>query len=196
MFAVVANGIQAICKTQRQLDTILALYTYPKFEKFSNTEDAYKWIRDHSRVQYSSHYNQYGETMGIGFVSVTYSIKNNTIYYHIDTEQFGYLGAVSTDKNVAIRSGRNNMDVIISNIVLDDLKISSHIIAIRRIINILGEYVDVDITVPDMSVYLAITKYRGDNYIIRSLKNDLEKRLGGISFTVKEDSSGIQNMLL
>ena len=74
MFAVVANGVQAICHTQRQLDTILALYSYPKFKKFSKEEEAYEWIRQHSRVNYTSCYNQYGDTMGIGFVSVTYSI--------------------------------------------------------------------------------------------------------------------------
>ena len=79
---------------------------------------------------------------------------------------------------------------------MDDLKISSHIIAIKRVLNLLGSYVDVDITVPDMSVYLAITKYKGNNYIIHSLKNDFEKRLGGVSFTIKEANNGIQNMLL
>lgn len=196
MFAVVANGVQEICHTQRQLDTILALYSYPKFKKFSKEEEAYEWIRQHSRVNYTSCYNQYGDTMGIGFVSVTYSISNNTIYYHVNTEKFGYLAVFSSDKNVAIRQGRESLDIVVSNVVLDDLKISSHIIAIKRILILLGSYVDVDITVPDMSVYLAITKYKGNNYMIHSLKNDFEKRLGGVSFTIKEGNDGIQNMLL
>lgn len=40
MFAVVANGIQTICKTQRQLDYILAVYPYPKFKKCYTEEEA------------------------------------------------------------------------------------------------------------------------------------------------------------
>lgn len=185
MFAVVANGIQTICKTQRQLDNILALYTYPKFQKFNREEDALKWIRQHSRVSWSNIYKQYGDTSGAGFLEIKYEIQNNTIAYNIDTEQLGYIGAISDDKDVAIRNGRTSIDIIVSNVVLDDLKISSHIIAIRRVLRLLGPYVDIDVLLPDMSVYLAITEYKGKNYIIRGLKQDIASRLGGVSFTVR-----------
>lgn len=191
MFAVVANGMQAICKTQRQLDNILALYTYPKFQKFNREEEALQWIRQHSRVSWENAYNQYGDTSSAGFISVTYKIQDNTISYHVETEHLGYIGAISSDKDIAIRNGRSSIDVIISNVVLDNLKISSHIIAIQRILRLMGSYVDVNVVLPDMSIYLAITKYRGNNYIIRSLKKDIADRLGGISFTVKGEDLNV-----
>ena len=187
MFAVVANGLQTICKTQRQLDNILALYTYPKFAKVSTEEEALRWIREHTRGVTVNYHKQYGETADFGFLNVTYEVHDseNSIHYHIDSEQLGYITAFNDDKDVAVRSGRTSTDVIVSNIVLDDMKISSHIIAVRRILMIIGSYVDVNIILPDMSVFLAITKYKGKNYNIRGLQKEIASRLGGVSFSVK-----------
>ena len=59
-------------------------------------------------------------------------------------------------------------------------------VAVRRILKILGEYADVDIIVPDISIYLAATKYTGKNYMVRGLQQDIQNRLGAVSFTVRE----------
>lgn len=183
---MVANGLQTICKTQRQLDNILALYTYPKFAKFSKEEDALRWIRANTRGVCINNHKQYGDTANFGFVNITYSITDsNSIEYFVDTSQVGYISTYSNDNDVCIRSGRNSIAVVVNNVVLDDAKISSHIIAIRRILIILGQYIDVNIVVPDMSVFLAITKYKGKNYIIKGLQKDIAKRLGGVSFSIK-----------
>ena len=194
MFAVVANGFQTICSTQRQLDNILALYTYPKFAKFNDEEAALRWIREHSRAVRHNYHTQYGDTASYGFANITYVIENNSVKYHVDTEQLGYVSTFTYDNDVAIRSGRNSLDIIVSNVVLDDLKITSHVIAIKRVLMLLGGFIDVNIEVPDMSVYLAITKYRGSNYIITGLQRDIEKRLGGVSFSVRGE--GYESSLL
>lgn len=184
MFAVVANGFQGVCKTQRHLDMVLALYTYPKFRKVNTEEEAFKWIRENSRSFHSNRCVQYGNTASTGFLNVRYKIVDNRIEYNVDTNQVGFVNTINSNKDVIIRSGPNNFDVIIENVVLQDEKITSHIIAIKRILSVIGDYVDVNVMVPDMSVYLAITKYRGSNYIIQSLQRDIDNRLGGISFTV------------
>jgi hypothetical protein len=62
------------------------------------------------------------------------------------------------------------------------------VIAIRRILIILGTIIDVDVIVPDISVYLAATKYTGRNYMIKGLQKDIADRIGGVSFTVREMS--------
>lgn len=191
MFAVVANGMQTICRTQRQLDNILALYTYPKFQKFEKEEDALKWLRIHSRASWSMEHdhNHYGDTCYNGFADVTYVIAGNTIHYYINTERLGFINIVSQDMDTAVKNGRENIEVIVSNVVLNDLKITSHVIAVHRILRLIGRFVDVNIRLPDMSVYLAVTRYAGKNYIIRSLKREIEERLGGVSFTVGGDTN-------
>ena len=184
MFAVVANGFQGVCKTQRHLDMVIALYTYPKFKRVSTDEEAVRWIRENARSFHSNKCIQYGNTASAGFLNVRYRIVDTRIEYSVDTNVVGFVNTYNKNKDVVIRSGINNFDVIIENVVLDDEKITSHIIAIKRILNVIGDYVDVNIVVPDMSVYLAVTKYRGNNYIIQSLQRDIDNRLGGISFTV------------
>lgn len=186
MFAVVANGMQTICYTQRQLDTILAIYPYPKFRKFSDEDTAMEWLRANTRVNDLLRYNQYGETMTRGFASVEYFIANNSIYCNVRTKKVGFIRVWTEDENVKVDARPNMIKIKICNVVLDDEMIAHHILAIRRILRVLGEYVDVDIVLPDVSVYLAATKYKGSNYIIRGFQNDLRSRLGGVSFTIKE----------
>lgn len=185
MFAVIANGIQTICKTQRKLDMILAVYPYPKFCKCATEEEGRAWLRQHSRGNFSSNVTKYGTTSQTGYAQVEYFIWNDTAYYNIDTSRIGYLRVV-TGNDMSVDARANLIKVCIKNIHLNDMSIMSHCIAIRRILKVIGSFVDVDIIVPDMSIYLAATKYTGKNYMIKGLQRDIDSRLGGVSFTVRE----------
>lgn len=186
MFAVVANGIQKICTSQRALDLIMAIYPYPKIAKCRNEEEAREWLRRHSRSSSSRNIKKYGDTANRGYASVEYFIYDNNIYYNIDTTLLGYLKIENTADNVVIDARPNLIKVQITNLAVKDELIIGHVIAIRRILKIIGEFIDIDIVVPDMSIYLAATAYKGQNYMIKGLQKDIATRLGGVSFTVKE----------
>lgn len=81
MYAVVANGICAICKTQSQLEAIIAVYPYPKFRKVYSEEEGREWIRRHNRSRNDYKFENYGNTFGSGYVSVstTYSTLSSLI---------------------------------------------------------------------------------------------------------------------
>jgi hypothetical protein len=186
MYALVANGIQAICKTQRKLETMIAIYAYPKFCKCNTEDEARAWIRKHSRPDYANKFSRYGTTSENGYAQVEYFISKECIYYNVDTSRLGFVKVCNKGNNTSIDARSNLIKVKISNIGVDDRSIVSHVIAIRRILIILGTIIDVDVIVPDISVYLAATKYTGRNYMIKGLQKDIADRIGGVSFTVRE----------
>lgn len=187
MFAVVANGIQTICRTQRALDRIIAIYPYPKFAKCKTIEEARAWIMRNTRVFDNMNHHHYGNTSSSGYATIRYEITGNSIIYNIDTKRVGYIRVPTDDKDVAVDSRFDKLNVVISNVVLRNDLITHHIIAIRRILKLLGDYIDVDIVIPDISIFLAITKYSGRNYIILGLQNDIAERVGALSLTIEEE---------
>jgi len=190
MFAVVANGLQTICKTQRQLDAIISLYPYPKFRRCNTIEDARKWIRENKRVTTSTRFSQYGETAITGYAVISYEIKDGFISYEIDTQRVGYI-RIKVQDNVLIESRKDLLRVNCLNTKLDDQLIAHHAVAIRRILKLLGEFVDVDIVVPDISVYLALTKYSGRDFNIKGAQHDIASRLGAVSLTVRQGVTSV-----
>lgn len=184
MFAVVANGIQTICKTQRQLDYILAVYPYPKFKKCSTEEEAREWIKQNTRQFNIIKYSHYGNTAISGYAIIEYFIANNNVYYNIRTEKVGYI-KIQADNDIKVDSRKSLLKVKVCNVRLDNSLIAHHVIAIRRILKLLGSYIDVDIIVPDISIFLALTKYSGKNYIIKGIQKEIASRLGAVSITIK-----------
>lgn len=183
MYAVVANGICAICKAQSQLEAIIAVYPYPKFRKVYSEEEGREWIRRHNRSRNDYKFENYGNTFGSGYVSVSYVIKEDSVEYVVDTTKCGFIRVQESD-DTAIESTRSYMKIIVFDFKLCDLYIQHHILAIRRFLKIIGRYVDVDIHIPDISIYLALMKYTGTNYVIQSVQRDIEAREGGFSITI------------
>ena len=185
MYAIVANGIQTIVKTQEQLDIIISLFPYPKFQKVFSEKEGREWISRHSRIDYSKEFRNYGETAKKGFAEIDYFIDGNNIYYNVKTEKLGFI-RVEREDGVLIDSRPELLKIKVVNVALDDLKIAHHCIAIQRLLLMLGEYVEVTFNIPDMSVYLAVTKYTGNNFVIKRTQDLIKKRLGAVSFTVIE----------
>lgn len=185
MFAVVANGFQTIVSTTQQLDTILALFPYPKFQKVKDEVEGREWIRANSRLSYKKCITNYGGSSNHGYVEVEYFIHDGSVFYNVITKKIGFL-RLSAQDDVFMDSRPELIKVKIPNVNLDDLLIAHHVIAISRMLKMIGPYVDVVFDVPDMSVFLAMTKYTGNNYVIKRTREQVDKRLGEVSYTVVE----------
>lgn len=188
MYAIVANGIQTIVKTSEQLDVILGIFPYPKFQKVKTEAEGREWIRNNSRISYATDIRNYGETAKRGYAEIDYFISGNSIYYNVKTAKLGFIRIEQSD-GVLVDSRPELLKIKIQNVVLDNMLIAHHVIAIQRILLLLGEYVDVNINLPDMSVYLALNKYTGNNFVIKRTQEYIRKRLASVSFTVVEGLS-------
>lgn len=188
MYAVVANGMCAICKTQEQLESVIAVYPYPKFKKVYTEEEGREWIRRHRRKRNEYEFERYGNTFSTGFVIVSYEITEECVRYEIDTKKCGYI-RIQGGNDYAVEMRPEHLTVITNDTKLNDNLILHHVIAIRRILKILGPVVDVDVIIPDVSIYLALMKYTGTNYLIKGIQRDIENRAGGFSITIKQAQS-------
>lgn len=185
MYAVVANGIKTVCYTQRQLDAILAIYPYPKFTKCSTESEARLWISNHNRSIMSRSIQRYGETNVAGYVDLSYEITEQGVKYKLDLDRLGYV-RILPEENMLMDARQDSIYVTCVDIRLDDNVIMHHAIAIQRILRSIGSIVDVNINVPDISIYLALSKYHGNNRVLQDYRNLIAGRIGAVSYTVKE----------
>jgi hypothetical protein len=185
LFAVVANGYSGVCRSIRQLELVKAIYPYPKFVRVDTEQEAMSWLSRQSRGRWKNTISNYGNTAKTGFAVVEYFISDNNIYYNVYTDRLGFIKIAGQD-DVLVDARRNLLKIVISNVVLNDVKITSHVIAVMRLFQLLGEYIDVNLIVPDVSVYLALTRYRGKSHVIKRCRDLIASRLGAVAMTIRE----------
>lgn len=193
MYAFVASGIQTVVRTPGQLESLIAVYPYPKFAKVANEDEARAWIRAHQRIDYGYNIDNYGDTANYGYVDAEYKILTDSVKYHISTDKLGYI-RVESSEVVLVDSRQDSLNIVVKGLKLNNDLIAHHVIAIQRLLNIMGEYVDVNVHVPDMSIYLALTKYTGKHPIITSTQKFVKARLGGFAITVKQIGGDCSNV--
>lgn len=186
MYVFVANGYKGIIESKETLDILASIYPYPKFRKVRTKVDAINFLARYNRGTVQPNFYNYGNTdRYFGFAAINYVIDNNDLYVTIDTSKVGFIRISSKNlKDTFIDNRPTMIRIKISNICLNDNLISDHCVAITTILRLLGGYVDINIYVPDISIYLALTKYSGDSYIIKDIQDILKSRLGGVSITI------------
>ena len=185
MYAFVSNEYRAIVQTQRKLDLLMNLYSYPQFKKCDTYEEAVNFLNNHVRKYIHSGINKYGKTADTGYISVQYFIDRNNIYANIDTSHFGFIKLVSVPNNVKQDASYDLLKIKICNVILDNSLISHHCIAITNILGLLDNFVNVEIILPDISVFLACTKYTGKNFAIKTVQSKIAGRQGEVFYTIK-----------
>ena len=187
MYALIANGFCGLVYSWEHLQVLASIYPYPKFRKVKDEIEGKMLLERYKRGQFDDHFENYGETdQSYGFAVIDYIIDGSNLYVSIDTTKVGFIKVKKSPFNDTSVDNRPTMiKIIVRNINLNDNLISDHCVAINTILQILGEFVDVNICVPNISVYLALARYTGDNFFIRDVQNTLKTRLGGVSYTIK-----------
>ena len=188
MFVAIGSGRTKICETQNELRQFKAIYPYVKWHYCETMEEALNWIRSNQRSVYSRRVTHFGSTEPQGgYIDIEYFIDGKNIYYNLYLKSFGKTRILPDIENSILVDNRESMiKVKVLNTVLNNMVIMHHGIAMQRILRILGEYVDVNFLVPDMSVYIAFTSYNGKDIAIKRIQEFIKTRVGGVSFTVKE----------
>lgn len=170
-----------------EIKRISVLYPYCKFRKFRNEEDAWKFVRQHVNKHALGNLYNYGDAFSL-HVKMEYFIGKDSIYYNFRTEKMGYIKIVT---NKAVVENKSNLIMVeLKDISLNNMLIVSHLIAIYHGLQLLGDFVDVDITVPDHSIFYTLMTYSGTNKTINKILDKIKSRLGKLSVTllnVEED---------
>lgn len=185
MYAFVSNEYRAIVYSQRQLDFLNSVYTYPQFKKVENIAEAKAFFNSCNRKFIESGLNKYGRDSETGYISIQYFIDGKNIYCNVNTKHFGFIKLNNLPKNVKQDSSYDLLKLKICNVVLDNSLIAHHCTAIVNILSLFDKFINIELILPDISIYLACTKYKGKNYSIRNLQNVISSRLGGTFYTMK-----------
>ena len=160
MYAVVAPGLHGIYYNWKDVERIHALYPYAKWGKFYNEQDAQEFIKRNTNHHVVKQLYNYGDTLSDLYIDAKYKITNECLFFVFDTKRVGRVRILSEDAVVEYKGSK--IYVRLSNIKLSDLTISSHMSAIYTMLHLLGDYVDVNISLPNFSVYYALTTYSGN----------------------------------
>lgn len=185
MWAFISNEYRTICYTQRQLNFLCSVYTYPKFKKVQTKQEAKQFFASSNRDFINAGIKHYGKLSDIGYISIEYFIDGKNIYVNIFTKHFGFIKLTNLPNNVKQDASYDLLKIKICNVILDDTLIAHHCAAISNILRLFDTYINIELILPDISVYLACTKYRGKNYTIRNLQGQLNSRMGSIFYTIK-----------
>lgn len=183
-YGVVAPGICTVYEDFKSVQRIMALYPYPKFRKFRTTEEAWAFVRRYNNKHFYHGVYKYGDTFNNHYISMEYFIGKDSLYYNFRTKKIGYVKIVSSKAEV--QNGANLITARIRNIYLNPNMISAHLIAIYHGLELLGDFVDVDVTVKDHSVFYALMTYKGQNRVIRRVLDKINSRLGKLSVSLPD----------
>lgn len=149
------------------------------------TAEAKRFFNQCNRDFIKSGLNKYGRDSDIGYISIEYFIDGKNIYVNVYTKHFGFIKLSKLPNNVKQDSSYDLLKLKICNVILDDSLIAHHCVAIKNILSLFDTYINMEIILPDVSVYLACTKYKGRNFSINNLQATLQSRMGSVFYTIK-----------
>ena len=189
IYAIVAPGISLQTRDWRQIERIRALYPYPKWKTCRDEQEATDFIRRHNLKKSLSTLKNYGDTVRNLYLTVEYKITPNNIFYKMDTKHCGRIKVKQLPDNL-VQYEKNMIYIRVEAIKLNPDMLSSHMAAIYNIYDIVGDYIDVNVLLPNFSVYYALTSYTRDKVrSVKMTKDRINKRLckTGYSLNMLED---------
>ena len=184
MYAVVAPGFSSVYTDWKDVERIRALYPYPKWIKCRTEAEAHEFIKRNSYSKKVKQLYNYGDTLEDLYVNAEYKIGPDCVYYIIDTRRVGNIRLLSEDALVEYKG--NKIFVKIPNIYLSDELLSGHMSAIHNLLHLVGEFIDINITVPNFAVFYSLTVYsKGANRVVQLTRDAISKRLCKVAFTLK-----------
>ncbi len=187
MYAVVAPGFSNVYSNWKDVERIKKLYPYPKFAKFQNEEDAYKWIQRNQYGTSLSRIYNYGDTFDGLFLDAKYKIGEDCVYYVLDSSRIGNIRIHSEEALIEYKGQK--IYIKYPNLKVNNESLVGHISIVYNLLSILGDYVDVNIELPYFSIFYALTSYSGGKVRAIQLTKDLiSTRLGAVAYSLKMEN--------
>lgn len=185
-YGFVSNNMTLWTQDFTKVNTLAKICPYPKFRGFQTEEEAILFIKKNKRNKLLKSLKTYGNVFTNVKTQLEYYIEKDRICANLRTKGMYNIRIPTTDKNVLIEYGAKLVKIQLKDIYLNDNLISSHITAIYNLLKLLGDFIDIDIVVPDNSIYYALTTYTGSNILINRVQLLIKKRFGELAITVRE----------
>lgn len=185
IYAYTYPGGSGMTKDYKEIAWKLRIQPYFKYRVFYDMEVAQEFIRRYTMKKELKSLNCYGTVFTDKVISVTYFIYANTIFINYDKHKLPELVFEINNNECAVNQLADTVSLRIDNIQVNNQSIIAHMIAIIYILRFAGEFVDLNIALPDRSIYYALFAYTGDNEIINRAQHAMKERLGGLAVTVE-----------
>jgi len=196
-YGFVGGTIRTVFNDYKKIERLAIIYPYCSYRKFYDEADAWRWVGTHGSRKITSNIYKYGKTFDKHFVTFEYKIANASVYANITTKNLGYVKLLSDDNNVVIDNRTGSIYLEIKDLDLNPDLVLSHLIAIYNVLDLLGNFVDVEVVLPNHSIFFALTKYTGNSRALLRVIEKIKKRKGGLAWTLKdyvtEDKRGDAN---
>ena len=181
MYALTGPNIREICYTIDQVREYMQKYPYVKFRKFNTEAECVSFLHQHPNNKDIQYLTNYGNTFRTLYVKMEYFIAD-ALYINYDISNFGRL--YISRKDVDVINKPQSIHVKVSDLNLSR-NIVSNVIAVYHGLSIIGDNVDVNVTVPDSGTFYALYAYSGTNKIILSTRDYIHYRKGKVGVTIR-----------
>ena len=184
MYAVVAPGLSCIYSNWKDVERVKELYPYPKWVKVQDEKQAEEWLKRNSYGHGLRTISKYGDILPNLYVSATYRIFENCVCIVYDTSKIGSIRVPNGDYLVEYKE--DSIRVKIPEFYVSEESIAGHLSVVYNILDIIGEFVDIDITLPYYSIYYCLASYKGNKLRAAVILRDMIKqRMGSVSYSMK-----------
>ena len=184
-YGIVGPGVTGVYSNWKKIEDIASCIPYCSYRKFYTEEQAWNFVQTHKRKNAYFGLNKYGDTFVSPYLTMSYLMWKDNIYLTYNIEHFGRVQLEAPD-SVLVRYGAKVITAKTSlGYELQRNLILHHLASITYGVSLLGDFVDVDIIVPNHSIYYALTIYSGQNAEILKYKKQLQSRMGEFSVTLE-----------
>lgn len=187
MYYAVIGTIKTVVNSAEKMQRLRTMHPYTIVRKFRTEEEAYEYLANtQRRVSLPNSVTRYSKRkLSALYITVNYIIGREGVYYTLNTGQLGRVGLTTEDPNIIISNSNLNTSVFIKGLILNPDILTSHLIAIINILDIMGDLVDVEIEIPYPSIFLLLTKYSGTNKRLINYIDKIMHRRNTVALTVR-----------
>lgn len=190
-YGFVGGPLRTVFSDYKHVEKSALIYPYSSYRKFREEGAAWIWVasQPYRRMSIPPSIRRYGNLFNSHYLTVQYFIGDNSVMANISTKKLGNVKLYSEDPNVVIQNRTFRSEVEIKGLQLNPELITSHLIAIAAVLELVGAFVDVEVILPNHSIFFALTKYTGNKKSIIRLVEKIKRRQGEVAWTL-EDYAG------
>lgn len=186
-YGFVSPGIKIITSDFEEIRGLINVVQFPKFKKFKDKAGAIKFVMENAMEFQTKSLHKYGECFDTMYITAEYFIRDNNVYYNIHTNGLGNVDLARTEfDNFMLKEKRNGLIMLkLPNMNLNENYLTSHVTAIYNLLEIVGSLVDVELIIPNHSIYYLLKSYTGDYRPYRKLRDYIDSRKGRLAITME-----------
>lgn len=186
-YGFVSPGIRIVTSNYDEIRGLIKSEQYPNFRKFYKRWQAIQFVADNAMEFKLERLKKYGECFQSMYLTIEYFIQGSSVYYNIFTNRLGNvdLSESKRDPSMLIEKRNGIIMVEMKGMNLNPNLIISHAMAIQNVLRLVGSFVDVELIIPNHSIFYLINSYQGDFRPYTRFLEFIRARKGRLALTME-----------